>query len=75
MHVLHRSNFCTEIVGLYMVPIKVVAEALFDALVEFDSKRSKNSYLREVHIVDVSTNNIHSLKAILFCKFRQFTQT
>ena len=56
------------------MPIKVVAEALFDGLVEFDSNRPNDSYLREVHIVDISTNNIHSLKAILYCKFRQFTQ-
>ncbi len=63
--------FCS---GIYRVPIKVVAEALFDALVEFDVQKPRHSSLREIHVVDVNVNNMHTLKAILFCKFRQFEQ-
>ena len=62
--------------GLYKVPIKTVAEAVFDALVDFDSNLpTRGRSLKEVHIVDVNTSNIHALKAILYCKFRQFIQT
>ena len=58
--------------GIYGVPMDVVAEALFDALVEFDMNRSEDSTLMDIHIVDINSNNIRILHNSLYCKFRQF---
>ena len=60
---------------MYRVPGKVVAEALFDALIEYEANLPKYPRMREVHVVDVNTDNINALKTVLFCKFRQFEQT
>ena len=54
--------------------MQVVGEALFDALVEFESNLPRHSPLKEIHIVDISSTNVHSLKNVLYCKFRQFSQ-
>ena len=49
----------------------MVAEALFEALLEFDSILPKSSTLKEIHIIDVNSINLRSLQNILYCKFRQ----
>ena len=57
--------------GIYKVPITVVAEALFDALVEFGGTRQRASYLNEIHIVDVNISNINSLEQLLSNKLHE----
>ena len=50
--------------GIYAVPIEIVAEALFEALLEFDSILPKSSTLKEIHIIDVNSSNLRSLQNI-----------
>ena len=61
--------------GIYAMPMDVVAEALFDALMEFDTNKSERSTLMEIHIVDINSDNIRIIHNTLYCKFRQFHNT
>ena len=68
----HYNQFkMSDIVGIYGVPIQVVADALLEALMMFDSSRTKSSRLKEIHVVDIFPRNIQVLPFcfvfIIFC--------
>ncbi len=55
--------------GTFGVPLPVVAQALFDALIDFDMNCSPNSCLKEIHIVDVIASNMQYIASELHKKW------
>ncbi len=53
------------------MPIAVVGESALDAVMKYDHASNKNSKLKEIHIVDINTDNIQAFIRTFQAKIKQ----